>query len=169
LLRAIAGLWRSGSGRIVRPPIADMLFLPQRPYMLLGSLRSQLLYPHKERSVADAQLLKVLERVNLPDLASRFGGLDTEADWAKVLSVGEQQRLAFARILIGKPRFAILDEATSALDSANEDSLYRQLLEMNTTLVSVAHRPAILKYHKQVLELNGDSSWQSRRTENHAF
>jgi putative ATP-binding cassette transporter len=129
--------------------------------MLLGTLRSQLLYPHKERSIPDAQLLKVLERVNLPDLANRFGGLDVEMDWQKVLSVGEQQRLAFARILISKPRFAILDEATSALDNANEDALYRLLQEMNTTLVSVTHRPAILKYHTQVLELAGNGSWLS--------
>jgi len=169
LLRAIAGLWYAGSGTIYRPQPNDILFLPQQPYMLLGTLRSQLLYPHKERSIADAQLLKVLERVNLPDLANRFGGLDVEMDWQKVLSVGEQQRLAFARILISKPRFAILDEATSALDNANEDALYRLLQEMKTTLVSVTHRPAILKYHKQVLELTGDSRWQAYPAEEYGF
>ena len=159
LLRAIAGLWRAGSGTIYRPPAKDILFLPQQPYMLLGSLRSQLLYPHKERAVTDAALLQALEQVNLPDLASRFGGLDAERDWAKVLSVGEQQRLAFARILLSKPRYAILDEATSALDAANEDFLYRQLLELGTTLISVGHRPAILQYHQQVLELDGSGHW----------
>ena len=169
LLRAIAGLWYAGSGTIYRPQPNDIIFLPQQPYMLLGTLRSQLLYPHRGRSISDAQLLKVLEQVNLPDLAARFGGLDAEADWAKVLSVGEQQRLAFARILISRPRFAILDEATSALDSTNEDALYRQLLDMKTTLISVAHRPAILKYHKQVLELAGDSSWRACRAEDYRF
>ncbi len=159
LLRAIAGLWRAGSGSIYRPPAKDILFLPQQPYMLLGSLRSQLLYPHKERAVSDAALLQALEQVNLPDLATRFGGLDAERDWAKVLSVGEQQRLAFARILLSKPRYAILDEATSALDAVNEDFLYRQLLELGTTLISVGHRPAILQYHRQVLELDGNGHW----------
>ncbi|NTV68565.1 MAG: ABC transporter ATP-binding protein/permease [Azonexaceae bacterium] len=169
LLRAIAGIWYAGSGTIFRPQPNDILFLPQQPYMLLGTLRSQLLYPHKGRSFPDAQLLKVLEKVNLPDLANRFGGLDTEMDWQKVLSVGEQQRLAFARILLSKPRFAILDEATSALDSANETALYQLLQQMNTTLISVAHRPAILKYHKQVLELVGDTRWKFYNAEAYCF
>ena len=161
LLRAIAGLWHAGSGTIYRPSAKDILFLPQQPYMLLGSLRSQLLYPHKERAVSDGALLQALEQVNLPDLASRFGGLNAERDWAKVLSVGEQQRLAFARIMISKPRYAILDEATSALDAANEDFLYRQLLDMGTTLISVGHRPAMLRYHEQVLELDGTGHWHA--------
>jgi putative ATP-binding cassette transporter len=77
--------------------------------------------------VPDAELLRLLERVNLPDVAERFGGLDAERDWEKVLSIGEQQRLAFARVLLTRPRYAMLDEATSALDAANEESLYRQL------------------------------------------
>ena len=161
LLRAIAGLWRSGSGTIYRPREDDILFLPQQPYMLLGTLRSQLLYPNHDRSVSDEELLDLLGRVNLPDLAARFGGLDVEMDWHNVLSVGEQQRLGFARLLLTRPLFAILDEATSALDSTNEASLYRQLEETRTTLISVGHRSTILKYHKQVLELTGDSEWQS--------
>ena len=160
LLRAIAGLWRSGNGRIIRPDVGEMLFLPQRPYMLLGSLRSQLLYPQENRVVSDMDLQGLLERVNLPDLAVRFGGFDTELDWAKVLSVGEQQRVAFARVLLVEPRYAILDEATSALDIANEDSLYHMLSGITTTLVSVGHRPSILKYHPQVLELMGDGDWR---------
>ena len=169
LLRAIAGLWRSGSGTIYRPPEDDILFLPQQPYMLLGTLRSQLLYPHQDPSVGNEELLDLLARVNLPDLAARFGGLDVETDWQKVLSVGEQQRLAFARVLLARPLFAILDEATSALDSANEASLYGQLAEMQTTLISVAHRSTILKYHKQVLELTGNSDWRSHAAENFRF
>lgn len=160
LLRAIAGLWRSGSGRIIRPDSGEMLFLPQRPYMLLGSLRSQLLYPLSDRDKADEELLRSLKSVNLPDLAAQSGGLDAELDWAKVLSVGEQQRVAFARVLLSAPRYAILDEATSALDIANEDSLYRQLAASNTTLLSVGHRPSLVKYHAQVLELTGNGGWQ---------
>lgn len=160
LLRAIAGLWRSGSGRIIRPDTSEMLFLPQRPYMLLGSLRYQLLYPKQDRVIADEELLRLLDRVNLPDVAARFGGLDADLDWAKVLSVGEQQRMAFARVLLLAPRYAMLDEATSALDIANEDSLYRQLAGSNTTLVSVGHRFSILKYHSQVLELDGNGGWR---------
>ncbi|MDP2785325.1 MAG: ABC transporter ATP-binding protein/permease [Sulfurimicrobium sp.] len=169
LLRAIAGLWRSGSGCIIRPDTGDMLFLPQRPYMLLGSLRSQLLYPQQDRAIADEELLRLLESVNLPDIAARFGGLDAEMDWAKVLSVGEQQRVAFARVLLAAPRYAILDEATSALDSANEDNLYRQLAASGTTLVSVGHHPSILKYHPQVLELAGDGSWRLYAAGDYSF
>ena len=169
LLRAIAGLWRSGSGRIIRPDTGEMLFLPQRPYMLLGSLRYQLLYPKQDRVIKDDELLRLLERVNLPDIAARLGGLNAELDWAKVLSVGEQQRVAFARVLLAAPRYAILDEATSALDIANEDSLYRQLAGSNTTLVSVGHRSSILKYHSQVLELDGNGGWQLYAADDYRF
>lgn len=169
LLRAIAGLWRSGSGRIVHPDASEMLFLPQRPYMLLGSLRSQLLYPRQDREISDAELRRLLARVNLPDLATRFGGLDAEVDWAKVLSVGEQQRVAFARVLVAAPKYAILDEATSALDIANEDSLYQQLADSKTTLVSIGHRPSILKYHPRVLELTGDGGWWLYAADDYRF
>jgi putative ATP-binding cassette transporter len=161
LLRVIAGLWRTGGGTIHRPRPADILFLPQQPYMLLGSLRSQLCYPHMARPVGDAELLALLRNVNLPDLAERSGGLDAELDWHKVLSIGEQQRLAFARLLLARPRFAILDEATSALDAANEASLYGQLAETRATLISVSHRASLLKYHAQVLELTNDCGWQA--------
>ena len=169
LLRAIAGLWRSGSGRILRPEIADMLFLPQRPYMLLGSLRNQLLYPQQEGDVTDDELLRLLESVNLPDMAEQFGGLDVELDWAKVLSVGEQQRVAFARVLRLAPRFAILDEASSAMDIANENSLYKQLAASSTTLISTGHRPSIKKFHSQVLELTGDGKWQLHAAGDYRF
>jgi len=169
LLRAIAGLWRSGSGRIIHPDASEMLFLPQRPYMLLGSLRSQLLYPRQDRAISDAQLRRLLARVNLSDLATRFGGLDAKLDWAKVLSVGEQQRVAFARVLVAAPKYAILDEATSALDIANEDNLYQQLADSKTTLVSVGHRPSILKYHPRVLELTGDGGWWLYAADDYRF
>ncbi len=159
LLRAIAGLWRSGSGEISRPPAGDTLFLPQKPYMQIGSLRSQLLYPHGERTVSDDELQQALRDVHLPDLIERVGGLDSVMDWEKVLSMGEQQRLAFARVLITRPRFAILDEATSALDSANEAALYQRLKASGTTLISIAHRAAVLKYHDKVLELTGGGGW----------
>ena len=169
LLRALSGLWYAGSGTIFRPEAQDLLFLPQQPYMFLGTLRNQLLYPDLDRPATEAQLLDLLVRVNLPDLAQRFGGLDTEMDWEKVLSIGEQQRLAFARVLLIQPRFAILDEATSALDTANEGNLYRQLARTSTTLISVGHRSTILQYHKQVLELTGDGQWRVHSAESYRF
>ncbi len=160
LLRAIAGLWDSGSGTIVRPPLEQLFFLPQRPYMIIGTLRDQLLYPNQHREVTEAELNDILKKVNLADLAERFGGLDREADWGKILSLGEQQRVAFARVLFSKPKYVILDEATSALDSKNEGSLYQQLLDAGTTLVSVSHHLSILKYHCHVLDLVGDGTWR---------
>ncbi|MDD2546868.1 MAG: ABC transporter ATP-binding protein/permease [Burkholderiaceae bacterium] len=169
LLRAIAGLWDAGSGRILRPQPPDILFLPQQPYTQLGTLRSQLLYPYPERTVDDGDLLDLLAQVNLPELAQRVGGLDTELDWPKVLSIGEQQRLAFARVLLIRPRFAILDEASSALDMANEESLYRQLMATHTTLVSVGHRPSILPFHRRVLELTGEGTWRTLPAQDYRF
>jgi putative ATP-binding cassette transporter len=160
LLRAIAGLWNAGTGCIIRPKLEEMLFLPQRPYMLLGSLRSQLLYPNIRREITEEELYRVLQQANLADLPERVGGLDAELDWADILSLGEQQRLAFARLLLTQPRYAILDEATSALDSQNEECLYKQLHATATTFISVGHRTSLVQYHQYVLALKGDSSWQ---------
>ena len=160
LLRAIAGLWDSGTGRLARPELGEMLFLPQRPYMILGSLRSQLLYPNSSSEVDEEKLRHVLASVNLADLPERLGGFDADLDWAEILSLGEQQRLAFARLLLTEPRYAILDEATSALDLDNEQHLYEQLQATKTTFVSVGHRVSLVKYHQQVLELLGQGSWR---------
>ncbi len=160
LLRAIAGLWKSGTGTIVRPSLSEMMFLPQRPYMILGSLRSQLLYPHNDTSISDEQLYAALAEVNLADLPSRVGGLDVELQWADVLSLGEQQRLAFARLLLAHPAYAILDESTSALDIKNEAHLYSVLSASGTTFISVGHRTTLLQYHTSVLELKGEGDWR---------
>jgi putative ATP-binding cassette transporter len=160
LLRAIAGLAGAGSGTIARPGLNHMLFLPQRPYMVAGSLRDQLLYPLTNRYQFDEELLDILERVNLSRLAEQYGGLDAQADWGHVLSVGEQQRLAFARVLVAKPRFVVLDEATSALDEPNEQRLYQLLSSTAAAYLSVSHRDALREYHHHVLELYGDGRWQ---------
>lgn len=160
LLRSIAGLWKSGSGAIYRPQLREILFLPQRPYMILGTLREQLLYPNVDLQISNQELEKILQMVNLPDLAERFGGFDVQKDWSEVLSLGEQQRVAFARLLITRPRYAILDEATSALDIGNEKNLYQHLLETNTTFISVGHRPTLSQYHQQILEFLEGERWQ---------
>jgi vitamin B12/bleomycin/antimicrobial peptide transport system ATP-binding/permease protein len=160
LLRAVAGLWQSGTGIILRPGFEQMLFLPQRPYMVLGSLREQLLYPGPVTSISDAELCEVLERVNLPLLVERCGGFDAELDFGKLLSIGEQQRLAIARVLLRRPSYVILDEATSALDSENERRLYELLRRTQATLLSVAHRRDLVRFHGQVLELTSDGSWR---------
>jgi putative ATP-binding cassette transporter len=160
LLRAIAGLWKAGSGRLVRPPLAEMLFLPQRPYIILGTLREQLLYPQADDQISDQELEIILKKVNLQHLLTDKNSFNKEVNWEQVLSLGEQQRLAFARLLITGPTFTILDEATSALDLSNEASLYQQLQETKTTFISVGHRESLFNYHQWVLELTENSHWQ---------
>ncbi len=153
LLRAIAGLWDSGTGTIIRPKLEEILFLPQRPYMVLGTLRNQLIYPQTHVNMTDDELHQILQQVNLPNLVERCGGFEVERDWADVLSLGKQQRIAFARLLIAKPKYVILDEATSALDIKNEENLYQHLLDTQTTFMSVGHRSTLFKYHQITLEL----------------
>ncbi len=159
LLRAIVGLWDAGTGKIIRPPLSQMLFLPQRPYMVLGTLRDQMLYPHMDVDVEDSYLSKILIQVNLPNLEQQHGGFHTEQNWAQVLSLGEQQRLIFARLLINKPSYAVLDEATSALDTQNERQLYQQLRDSGMTFLSVGHRESLSDYHRSILDLATDRSW----------
>lgn len=153
LLRAIAGLGQSGSGVIFRPKPEEILFLPQRPYVFQGSLRGQLLYPQTEPNISDERLDHILQQVNLNKLAVKRSDLDRIEDWSRILSTGEQQRLAFARLFLYQPRYAILDEATSALDSENEEFLYQQLTDLKITYISVSHRLTILKYHQYLLKL----------------
>lgn len=245
LLRAVAGLWEQGAGEVRwaaaaprdpsstdpaagdAPNVAEnsgLYFLPQRPYLVLGTLRQQLLYPtwiQPQRAeystfkpfwakdedeggdgprmmefqcgVAgcapkpdDAALIDALERVNLGYLLRRgtstnahpkegetrlgsdvdewselAAGLDAVGDWSSILSLGEQQRLAFARVLLARPPVALLDEATSALDAANEARMYSLLRDLDdVAYVSVGHRGSLLGFHEQVLRLEGDSSWR---------
>jgi putative ATP-binding cassette transporter len=159
LIRAIAGLWTAGEGQVTRPDPGDILFLPQKPYMTIGSLRDQLCYPRSPENMTDQDLRSVLESVNLTDLPDRLGGFETVLDWADVLSLGEQQRLSFARLLVSRPRFAILDEATSALDARNEALVYSLLTTLGIRFISVGHRPGIVDFHTHVIELRTDGNW----------
>ncbi len=169
LIRALAGLWNSGTGCIIRPQFDNVLFLPQRPYMILGDLRRQLLYPSNNMTISAQRLQEELEEVNLPDLIERVGGLDTELNWVDFLSLGEQQRLAFARLRLTQPRYAILDEATSALDVGNEKRLYQLLKNSETTYISVGHRPTLVQYHQYVLKLVGNGNWKVIPIQDYSF
>ncbi|MES2264448.1 MAG: ABC transporter ATP-binding protein/permease [Pseudomonadota bacterium] len=169
LLRAIAGLWHTGSGVIQHPPLEEFFFLPQQPYLQSGTLRSQLIYPSAQSSLSDEQLLEILEQVHLPHLAERVGGLGAVQDWEKLLSVGEQQRVAFARVLVHEPSIVILDEATSALDTGNEASLYERLRDSGATVISIAHRPAVLRHHTHVLQLMGEGAWEVHEASTYQF
>ena len=194
LIRVIAGLWEMGSGDVlwnadmmlseedihtkstdsyefsdngVKKLPSSILFLPQKPYNVVGTLRQQISYPSivddsDDWSIQeDSYLLDILEKVKLGDLALRVGngnerkGLNATKDWSKVLSLGEQQRLAFARILYNKPSVVALDEATSALDKDAEESVYNLLIETNTTYISVGHNPSLLRFHQKKLVLYG--------------
>ena len=160
LLRMISGLWDPSAGSVERPETGDLLFIPQKPYMLLGSLREQLCYPADEKRFSDDQLRSVLEQVNLQKLVSRYPDLDVKQDWPRILSLGEQQRLAFGRLLLNSPRFVVLDEATSALDVKTEKHLYELLSVRDLSFISVGHRPSLKSFHNNVLELTGDGGWQ---------
>jgi len=165
ILRAFSGLWTTGEGRIYRPPLSEIIFLPQHPYMILGTLRDQLQYPALDRQNSEEELHAVLKTVNLENLPDRVGGLDKVRPWIEYLSLGEQQRLAFARLLLMKSRFAMLDESTSALDDENEARLYEILKRTGTTFVSVGHRKNLIQYHESTLELHGDGHWSLRATQ----
>ncbi|THF65402.1 ABC transporter ATP-binding protein/permease [Pseudothauera rhizosphaerae] len=151
LLRALAGLWPHGSGEIAMPAGREM-FLPQQSYLPIGSLRACLCYPSDEQWFGIGECIEVLRAVRLESLADE---LDVHDNWTKRLSPGEQQRLAFARVLLHKPDWLFLDEATASLDPRNEALLYRLLIERlpGLTVVSVAHRESLAAFHTRVLEL----------------
>ena len=159
-LRLVSGLWEPVAGTVERPPVGELMFIPQKPYMLLGSLREQLCYPQPPERFGDDQLRHVLEEVRLPELVQRYPDLDIKQDWPRLLSLGEQQRLGFARLLLNAPRFAVLDEATSALDVTTEKVLYELLVQRDVAFVSVGHRPTLVDYHDTVLELDGTGAWR---------
>ena len=206
LIRVFAGLWEMGSGDVIwnsdmilseedihtkstdsydlstnndnelRRLPTGILFLPQKPYNIIGSLRQQIIYPSTINddddwsSQADSQLLDILERVKLGDLALRVGngnerkGLNTTKDWTKLLSLGEQQRLSFARILYNKPTVVVLDESTSALDKEAEEAVFSLLIKNNITFISVGHNASLLKFHNKKLVIYGPT--QNLKIEN---
>jgi putative ATP-binding cassette transporter len=158
LLRSLAQLWPFTSGT-VRSPADGTMFLSQLPYMPLGDLRTVISYPAAAGEFDDAAIQAALDTVALGQLASRLDEVD---DWAKVLSPGEQQRIAFARVLLAKPKVVFLDESTSALDEGQEFALYKALRTAlpDCILVSVSHRPSLEQHHDRRLELLGDGAWR---------
>ncbi|WP_166652364.1 ABC transporter ATP-binding protein/permease [Enterovirga rhinocerotis] len=169
LIRAMAGLWPWGSGRILRPRGAEVAFMPQRPYLPLGTLRHVLLYPKSDESrVSGARILHVLREVGLSHLAGR---LDEEDQWDQILSGGERQRIAFARVLLNPPDIIIMDEATSALGEVSQAKmmafLHTELAE--ATVLSVGHRPGLEEYHDREIYLVREDDAASSRAEHRAY
>jgi putative ATP-binding cassette transporter len=161
LFRALGGVWPFGSGRIRVPKGANLLVLPQNPYLPLGTLRGALAYPGPLDAFAPDEIDEVLTATGLEGLKER---LEEVAYWADQLSVGEQQRLSIARALLQRPDWLFLDEATSALDEAAESMLYRLLLERlpQAAIVSIGHRSSLVVFHERFLELKPDGDGLSR-------
>jgi vitamin B12/bleomycin/antimicrobial peptide transport system ATP-binding/permease protein len=161
LFRAIAGIWPFGSGQVRRPREFQSLFLPQRPYFPIGTLRQAVSYPAAAATFTDAQLCEALAAAGLEHFANR---LDEEQNWAQQLSGGEQQRVAIARALLHKPAWLFLDEATSALDEPSQEHVYELLTERlkDATIISIAHRSALTDFHGKLWELKSDSDGRMR-------
>ena len=157
LLRTVAGLWAYSEGDVYCP--THQLFLSQKPYLPQGSLLTALAYPNEEKVFNRDEMIEVLKQVSLGHLQDR---LDQEQDWTRILSLGEQQRLAFARLLLHKPNVTFLDEATASMDEGLEDNMYRLLKERlpNTTVISVGHRSTLQAFHQQQLMILGNGEWQ---------
>jgi len=158
LLRALAGLWPYAEGEVKRPLGNRALFLSQRPYLPLGDLRTAIAYPAAVTPADESRMQQALRQVNLAHLAER---LDVSGDWSNILSVGEQQRLAFARLLFNRPQVVFLDESTSAMDEGLEHALYSLLRTEipDTLLVSVGHRSTLAAFHTHRLEMDGQGGW----------
>lgn len=158
LLRTLAGLWVYATGHIARP--SDVLFLSQKPYLPQGRLIDTMYYPKvAPQSVNVDEVQQVLMQVQLGHLSDK---LFDEHDWTHILSLGEQQRLAFARLLMHKPKVAFLDEATASMDEGLEDAMYRLLAQVlpDSTIISVGHRSTLLAHHQQVLQILEQGCWR---------
>ena len=156
LLRTLAGIWDYADGKISLPKNSKVMFLPQKPYLPLGTLRRAIIYPEAEKnSPSDENLKTVLRQADLPHLADKLNSVE---DWSRILSVGEQQRLAFARVILSAPQFIFLDEATSALDEPRELEMYQLLKKVlpDTTIISVGHRSTLYQVHDTELKLDDE-------------
>ena len=168
LFRILGGLWPVYGGTVHRPPPTDIFYIPQRPYLPRGTLRQQIIYPDslrgmRAKGVADADLEKILALLGLEELLASQqesgAGWDAVAEWREVLSVGWQQRLAMARLLYHRPKYAILDECTSSVTLEMEKTMYEQAKAMGVTLMTVSHRRSLWQYHNHILQFDGQGQF----------
>ncbi|KAI9478448.1 MAG: ABC transporter transmembrane region 2-domain-containing protein [Benjaminiella poitrasii] len=164
--RVIASLWPVFEGTLTRPSDKEIFYIPQRPYLSLGTLRDQIIYPHSKEDMikaghSDTELLKILEIVHLAYIPDREGGLETIKEWKDVFSGGEKQRIGMARLFYHHPKFAVLDECTSAVSTDVEGLMYSHAKDIGITLLTISHRPALFKYHRFLLRLTGNNGkWE---------
>lgn len=160
-LRSLAGLWPFGDGKVRFPSHEKLLFVPQKAYLPIGTLREALAYPGESCGFEEEDVRRALAVARLTELIPL---LDEESDWSQILSLGEQQRLAFVRAVLSRPDWLVLDEATSAIDEETEENLYEWLRQAlpKTAIISVGHRSVLERFHDQVLQLNGNSLYLLR-------
>jgi ATP-binding cassette subfamily D (ALD) long-chain fatty acid import protein len=165
LFRILGGLWPVHAGTVRKPPLSQVFYVPQRPYLSAGSLRQQIIYPDslrtmRSKGITDNDLLEVLRILDLDHLVSQFDeGWDAEAEWRDVLSGGLQQRVAMARLFYNKPRYAILDECTSSVTLEMEKTMYEHAKVLGITLMTVSHRRSLWKYHNKILQFDGQGNF----------
>ncbi|WFC95555.1 ATP-binding cassette long-chain fatty acid transporter pxa2 [Malassezia brasiliensis] len=164
MFRILGGLWPVYGGKVAKPPNADFTYIPQRPYLSLGTLRDQIIYPDTveemhAKGVTDEDLFKILELLQIQNIVEREGGWDVKREWRDALSGGDKQRIAMARLFYHKPKYAILDECTSAVTLDIERIMYDHATELGITMMTVSHRPSLWKYHSHVLQYDGQGGY----------
>ena len=162
-------MWPDAEGKVVRPPLDAIGFLPQRPYLPPGTLRDLLLRTETGREVSEDRVRTVLRDVGLGAFPDRCGGLDVERDWPATLSLGEQQLLAIARLILAQPTFAMLDRVGASLSPDRLRDCLRLLHDNGITYITLAEVVEAVELHDAVLELNADGTWRWRRSDTHDF